>query len=94
MQEEIDTHLSILHVDVNDRYADTSSTTTALNRMRSEFEASTWHHPNTDIHHALLGNPMGGGKAYVGVLCNSWYGYGVSASLRGNYGEITGAVVW
>ena len=63
--------------------------------MRSIYaSSSTWHHPDTDVHHALLGNPMGGGVAYLGVLCNSNYGYGLSTGLVGTYESMGDDVVW
>jgi hypothetical protein len=37
---------------------------------------------------------MGGGIAYVGVICDSDYGFGLSASLSGNYVSMGNAVVW
>lgn len=36
---------------------------------------------NRTITHMLSGQQLGGGIAYIGALCNSSYGYGVSANL-------------
>mmetsp|Transcript_28603 Transcript_28603/g.58577 ORF Transcript_28603/g.58577 Transcript_28603/m.58577 type:complete len:376 (-) Transcript_28603:116-1243(-) len=47
-----------------------------------------------DIHHALLGKGLGGGVAYLGVLCNTAYGFGLSASLSGGYRSMDNSVVW
>jgi PKD repeat protein len=46
------------------------------------------------IAHMLSGKSLGGGIAYVGVLCNGSYGYGVSASLGGNFDINNPGVVW
>ena len=40
--------------------------------MMAEFSAGSWHYPGMDLHTALLGNSMGGGIAYVGVLCSEY----------------------
>ena len=108
-QEEIDTHLNVLHIEVTDRYNSFGwgQTSNALNAMMQHFSGHTtsfpdsiapapwtWHHPNTDLHHALLGNVMGGGIAYVGVLCNAGYGFGLSANMVGSYQTMNEAVVW
>ena len=42
----------------------------------------------------LSGKSLGGGIAYVGVLCNGTHGYGVSASLSGNFNIDNPSVVW
>lgn len=34
------------------------------------------------------------GVAYLGVVCNSNYGYGVSGSMNGNFVDINQAMVW
>jgi PKD repeat protein len=46
------------------------------------------------VAHMLSGKSLGGGIAYVGVLCNRNWGYGVSASLGGNFDINNPAVVW
>jgi hypothetical protein len=37
---------------------------------------------------------MGGGIAYMGVLCNPSFGFGLSADMQGNYSQMGNAVVW
>lgn len=37
------------------------------------------------VAHGLSGRPLGGGVAWVNVLCNMSYGYGVSTSLGGSF---------
>jgi len=49
---------------------------------------------NRTIAHMLSGKNLGGGIAYVGVLCNSYWGYGLSASLGGNFNITNPSVVW
>ena len=53
-----------------------------------------FHYEGADLHHALLGKGLGGGIAYVGVLCRPDYGYGLSASLAGSYTSMDAATVW
>lgn len=46
-----------------------------------------------DLAHFISGANLGGGIAYVGVLCNSFFGYGVSGNISGgiDWGTWTGA---
>jgi hypothetical protein len=52
--------------------------------MRTNYGGGTWHAPNVDLHHALLAG-LGGGIAYVGVVCRSDYGFGLTSGLNGNF---------
>ncbi|KAL7464829.1 hypothetical protein ACHAXS_005152 [Conticribra weissflogii] len=104
-ETEIDTHLSVSHIQLTNYYDSYSSTSSALSQMRTEysslgfdysakFSGETGQFSGHDLHHALLGRDMGGGIAYVGVLCNSFYGFGLSASLSGGYTKMDNSVVW
>jgi hypothetical protein len=69
--------------------------------MRSKFARSdgSWHYASPsgvqpDLHHALLSRNLGGGIAYLGVLCNPNFGFGLSASLSGSYRGMGNALVW
>jgi len=93
-EKEIDTHLHVVHVQKTNRYDSATSTTDALSIMRSAFAGSDWHYNNVDLHHALLAKDLGGGIAYVGALCNSNYGFGLSANLAGNFNGLGAATVW
>ena len=93
-QAEIDTHLNILHVAVNSNYDSFTDTLTALNRVKAIYGRSSWHFPNADLHHALLGRNMGGGIAWMGVLCNPSFGFGLSLDMQGNYSQMGNAVVF
>ncbi|KAL7505444.1 hypothetical protein ACHAXN_002933 [Cyclotella atomus] len=77
---EIDTHLNVAFVDLNSVYDLSTCTSDALTIMRTTYAASTWHHP-VNLHHALLGRDLRGGIAYIGVLCRSDYGFGLTASI-------------
>ncbi|MEO0664086.1 MAG: M12 family metallo-peptidase, partial [Planctomycetota bacterium] len=63
-----------------------------LSEFRSAWNSSGWP-VSADLAHFLSGDNLGGGIAYVNVLCNSSFGYGVSANLNGNinWGSWTGA---
>lgn len=93
-EQEIDTHLHVRHVEKTNRYDGASSTSDALTIMRTAFAGNTWHYDNIDLHHALLGNALGGGIAYVGALCNSQYGFGLSGNLAGNFQHMDASTVW
>ena len=84
----------MLTIDLNNNYASASGTSSALDIMRTNYGGNSWHTEGTDLHHALLGKGMGGGIAYVGVICNSNYGFGLSASLSGSFQSMDNAVVW
>ena len=68
--------------------------------MRSKFaSAAGWHYTSPegiqpDLHHALLSRDLGGGIAYLGQICNSDYGFGLSTTLSGDYASMGSAVVW
>ena len=98
-QSEIDTHLNVLHIDLNTNYNTATSTSTALSTMMSTYSRSSWHFTSPtgvkpDLHHALLSKNLGGGIAYVGVICSSTNGFGLSASLSGSYRSMGNGVVW
>jgi len=88
LQTEIDTHLHVLHINLNANYDSAASTSAALATMRTIFARAggNWHYTSPsgvkpDLHHALISRDLGGGIAYVGVICHSDYGFGLSASL-------------
>jgi len=96
-EDEIDTHLGVAHVDINTNYDSATGTSNALSIMRGIYSSQNFGYAQgtpIDLHHALLSKNMGGGIAYVGVICNSGYGFGLSASLNGNYQSMSASVVW
>jgi hypothetical protein len=92
--------LSVIVIDLNNNYGTATSIFTALDTMRSIFSRpSSWHYTSPegiqpDLHHALLSKNLGGGIAYPGVICNSNFGFGLSANLDGSYRSMGAAVVW
>ncbi len=100
IQTEINTHLNVLHINLNTNYDTATSTDGALDTMLSIFaSAAGWHYTSPegikpDLHHALLSKNLGGGIAYLGQICSSSYGFGLSANLSGNYVSMDNAVVW
>ena len=58
-ETEIDTHIHVLHVELNTNYDTSTDTLTALNRMTTRFGREGWHYTSStgikpDLHHALL----------------------------------------
>ncbi len=102
LQTEIDTHLNVLHINLNTNYDTSSTTSAALDTMRAIFARSSsvgWHYTSPsgvkpDLHHALLSKMLGGGIAYLSQICSPDYGFGLSASLSGSYVSMGNAVVW
>ena len=91
-EPEIHTHLNVAAIAFTNLYDGAAGTSNALTTMRNSF--SGFGHTDADLHHALLGNSLGGGIAYVGVLCSQNYGFGLSASLSGTYSSMDAATVW
>lgn len=87
---DIQTTLSIAYLGVHTTAADPwttpdggGDTAAMLTEFRAAWNTSGW--PATaDLAHFLSGSNLGGGIAYVNVLCNQSFGYGVSANLNGN----------
>jgi hypothetical protein len=92
--------LNVLHINLNTNYDSATSTSVALTTMRTIFGSTTgWHFTSPsgiqpDIHHALLSKDMGGGIAYIGVICCSDFGFGLSGSLSGAYRSMGEGLVW
>lgn len=53
-----------------------------LDEFQAAYAGTAWT-ANADLAHFLSGASLGGGIAYVNVLCNQTSGFGVSASLSG-----------
>jgi hypothetical protein len=75
-------------------YDKSKSTFDALTVMRNKWKGNKWANDNVDLHHAILGKNLGGGIAYVGVVCNKNFGFGVSASITGSYTSMSAGVTW
>ena len=93
-EPEIDTHLAVAHIAYTTLYDAATGSGNALNIMRNNYAQPTWHHPNTDLHFALLSGRNFGGQAYIGELCSSSYGFGVTGNLNGNYVSMDQRVMW
>jgi hypothetical protein len=97
---EIDTHLNVLHIDLNNNYDNAADFFVALEDMQSKYaNSSSWHFTSPagikpDLHHALLSKNFGGGIANEGVICDSENGFGLSADLNGSYQSMDNAVAW
>jgi hypothetical protein len=100
IQTEINTHLHVLHIDLNTNYDGMTDTSTVLDEMRYIYGSTAgWHYTSPsgiqpDLHHALLGESVGGGKAGVSVICDPSLGFGVSGGLKGDFVNMDNAVVW
>jgi len=63
-----------------------------LDEFRNDWVANGWP-VSANLAHFISGAGLGGGVAYVGVLCNQGFGFGVSGNINGsiNWGTWTGA---
>jgi hypothetical protein len=93
-ESEIDTHLHVNTIKLSTLYDKAPGIYEALDVMRSTYGRSSWHTEGVDIQHALLGKEMGGGVAYIGVLCNPGWGFGITAGLIGDFTSLDQRVVW
>jgi hypothetical protein len=89
-ENEVATSLHLSYVSLwtqgatEDPWTATSGTSAALSEYRSYWNSNR-SGVSRSIGHMLSGKGLGGGIAYVGVLCNSSAGYGLSASLGGGF---------
>ena len=93
-ETEILTHLHVHSIKLSTLYDSSSSTHEALTNMQNNYGGNGWHTANVDLQHALLGHNLGGGIAYIGTLCNSNYGFGLTAGLTGDFTSLDQRVVW
>ncbi|MFT7074143.1 MAG: hypothetical protein ACJA0P_000142 [Planctomycetota bacterium] len=89
--EDTQTTLSIaylgIHTNSNDGWS-TPDTPGSTSDMLAEFRAA-WTGANSwpvsaDLAHFMSGATLGGGIAYIDVICNQSYGFGVSGNLAGS----------
>lgn len=76
-----------------DPWSRTGDTLDALLELRTYWRSSMGHVERTLVH-MLSGKPLGGGIAYVGVLCDKTYGYGLVSDIRGGFDLEDPAVIW
>jgi hypothetical protein len=105
-EKEIHTHLTIQHLQIYsttalDPYSGASNSQNALNIMRSNYAGDNFGEGDgeIDIHHAFLGKNLGGGIAYLGVLCDKSYGFGLVSVMAGDFitsndPSVQGTVRW
>ena len=64
-QKEIDTHLHVLTIDLNDNYANAFSSRNALDIILAKYGGNAWHTAGTDLHNAL-GTPLAAASPTLG----------------------------
>jgi hypothetical protein len=70
-----------------------TTTSTALSELLTYWNANYTGVSRTLVH-MLSGKNMGGGIAYLSVLCNSYYGYGLSSSLSTTFSVTVPGQYW
>ncbi|HYD48358.1 MAG TPA: zinc-dependent metalloprotease, partial [Terriglobales bacterium] len=95
-ENEVNTSLSVSYLKLWTTSAD-PWTATSCDTILSQFR-TYWINNNAgvsrSIAHMLSGKPTGCGVAYVGVLCNNTYGYGITAGMSGRFNIASPSVVW
>ncbi|MEM8713190.1 MAG: zinc-dependent metalloprotease, partial [Planctomycetota bacterium] len=89
--EDAQTTLSIAYLGIHTSSSDgwstpdgPGTTSAMLNEFRGAWTGSGSWPVSADLAHFLSGANLGGGIAYLDVLCNQSFGFGVSANLGGN----------
>ena len=75
---------------------DVKDTSTGLAKMKDTYGAPTWHYTDgngIDLHHALLHRYLGGGRAFLGAICDPQIGFGISSGIAGTISDI-GSMYW
>lgn len=70
-----------------------NSTETGLDAFRNYWMSNKTSVPRTTAHF-LSGKDLGGGIAYLNALCSTNIGYGLSASLLGNFSALNPQPLW
>jgi hypothetical protein len=70
-----------------------TTTSTALSELLSYWNTNYTSVQRTIVH-MLSGKNMGGGIAYIGVLCNASVGYGLSSSLSATFSTTVPGLYW
>jgi hypothetical protein len=86
----------VTHVALSNLYASAGDTQDILDRIVAIYGGNDWHYTEGKdiyIHHAVCGQNFNDGKAYVGTLCNSKFGFGISTQVQGNYKQ-DAVVLW
>jgi hypothetical protein len=96
---EINTHLNVLHINLNHNYDSAINIEAALDTMVARYAGTSWHYTSSsgfkpDLHHALLGKDLKGGIAYESVICNPHFGFGVTSGIRGAFVSMGNAAIW
>lgn len=95
---EVDTALTLvqlqLYSNANDPWNDADDAGTRLGALQAAWQGNI---PNGgNLGHLLSGGNLGGGVAWLDVLCNSDYGFGVSGNLGGDspFPVVQGPLTW
>lgn len=86
----------VAHVAWTKHYNTATTANMALNIMTQKYGNATWHYTQghgVDLHHALLGKDLKGGAAWIGTVCDSKWGFGVSSKIEGNT-TLSGMTLW
>ena len=93
----------VAHVALTSDYDDLTTTDDVLAKMKSTRGGASWGTipdgtsttiEGIDLYHALLANPLGGGLASVGAICDSQQGFAVSGGIVGDFTTLDAATLW
>ncbi|WP_156400954.1 pre-peptidase C-terminal domain-containing protein [Acidovorax sp. Root568] len=96
-QSEISTRFNLKQILVRSTVSDpwsATSTSAMLSELRTTWNGGSYASITRHHVHLMSGKPAGGGIAYIDTLGIPSYGYGVSASLAGNFSPNNPQVIW
>ena len=90
--------MNVIAISLNTNYDSAANINGVLDNIVYKYGGSSWHYTspsgiNPDLHHALLGRGLGGGRAYGGVPCNPGLGFRVSSGPIGDFVSMGNSVV-
>ena len=93
LEQEIEAHLEVVHVEETDIYDNITTTQAAIRaqrlRPRDNLTGSNYYGVDGEdkiiLVHALLGRHVGGGIAYIDTICERKWAFGVTSDLHGSF---------
>jgi len=86
-EREIDVHLNVVRIEETNIFRNVDNLRDGLKAMRLHYEG-TMDGNGAHLVHAMLGEHIGGGIAFVDTVCDSKWGVGLSSGIRGTIGNL------
>eukprot|EP00581_Thalassiosira_minuscula_P008174 CAMPEP_0183710894 /NCGR_PEP_ID=MMETSP0737-20130205/6515_1 /TAXON_ID=385413 /ORGANISM="Thalassiosira miniscula, Strain CCMP1093" /LENGTH=1000 /DNA_ID=CAMNT_0025939263 /DNA_START=179 /DNA_END=3181 /DNA_ORIENTATION=+ len=83
-EEEINAHLNVVRIEETEIFRNVDNLRDGLKTMRLHYEDTISDLDGAHLVHAMLGEHIGGGIAFIDTVCDSKWGVGLSSGLRGS----------